>query len=193
MFAVIVPASAAFAQAAPDPSTPTPPSLPPGIPTVDPPVDPAAPPAPPVVPLADPSPKVAVVMAQLHVLDAQKAVDTADAALVLAKADEARVRSTRDAARNDRDDKRATLTAVATDAYVRGGLDVVGAEPTTMDEYLPAASARLFTGRAIDRDQTVLRDAEDRLRAAEGVLSDAVGRTGQAQATRERRPRPMRP
>lgn len=187
VFAVIVPASAAFAQTAPDPTTPPPPpvSLPPGIPTVDPPVDPTAPPAPPVTPIADPSPKVAVLMAQLHVLDVQKVVVAADATLQLAKADEARLRQSRDAAKRDRDDRRATLTAVATDAYVRGANDVAGAEPATMDEYLPAASTRLLTGRAIDHDVSQLNDAEDRLQAAERALSDAVGRTAQAQATRD--------
>ncbi len=185
VFAVVVPASAAFAQDAPDAATPPPVSLPPGIPTVDPPVDPAAPEAPPVIPIADPSPKVAVVMAQLRVLDAKKVVVAADARLRLARADEARLRHSRDAVKRDRDDKRAALTAVATNAYVRGANDVAGSEPATMEEYLPAASTRLLTGRAIDHDVSALDDAEMRLQVSERALSDAVGRSAQAQSARD--------
>ncbi|MEY2461645.1 MAG: hypothetical protein QOG30_3475, partial [Acidimicrobiaceae bacterium] len=111
LLATIVPASVALAQAAPDPTAPTPPSLPPDIPTVVPPVvDPTAPAPPPEPALDDPSPKVAVVMAQLHVLDVQKALETAQAALEIATADEARTRVVRDAAKHDRDDTRQVVT-----------------------------------------------------------------------------------
>jgi hypothetical protein len=191
LLAVVVPASAAFAQTVPDPAVPVadptappPPSLPPGIPTVDPPVDPEAPPAPPGPALADPSPKVAVVMAQLHVFDVQKAFEAAQVALDSAKASEAGVRATRDAIKRDRDEKRQVLTDVATNAYVNGGFDDARIEPT-MAEYLPAESARLLTSSAIDRDQARLSDAEARLRTAERALSDAVAKSAQAQAARD--------
>jgi hypothetical protein len=182
LLAVVVPASAAFAQAVPDPAVPTP-SLPPGIPTVDPPVDPTAPPVEPAPALADPSPKVAVVMAQLHVFDAQAALSLAQVALDAAKADEARTRTVRDAAKRDRDAKHQILTDVAVNAYVNGlGTETI--DPT-MAEYLPAESVRLLTNSAIDQDQARLRDAEDHLRAAEGTLSDAVARSAQAQSGRD--------
>jgi hypothetical protein len=183
LLAVVVTASPAFAQTVPGPSVPTPPSLPPGIPTVDPPVDPAAPPAPPAPALDDPSPAVAVVMARLHVLDAAKSLETARAAFDAAKVDEMRTRVTRDAVKRDRDDKRQVLTDVAVNAYVNGG-DKVDLSPT-MEEYLPAESARLLTNSAVDRDQARLRDAEDRLRSAERALSDSVVKSKQATATRD--------
>jgi hypothetical protein len=184
--AAILPASAAFAQAAPDPTIPTPPSLPPGIPVVSPPVvDPNAPPPAPVPPLVDPSPKVAMLMAQLHVLDAQKSLSTAQGALDVAKTAEAQTRSARDAVKQDRDAKRQLLTDVATNAYVNdGGVDTRTIDPT-MAEYLPAQSARLLTGSAIDRDRARLRDAEDHLSAAERSLSDAVAKSTQAQTARD--------
>jgi flagellum-specific peptidoglycan hydrolase FlgJ len=183
LVALVLPATAAFAQA--DPTLPTPPSLPPGIPTVVPPVvDPAAPPVPPEPPLADPSPKVALVMAQLHIFDVQKILDAAQVSLDVATADEARARATRDAVKQDRDDKRQVLTDVATNAYVHGGIDTAGQDPT-MAEYLPAESARLLTTSAVTRDQERLHDAEDRLRTAEHMLGDAVAATTQAHATRD--------
>jgi hypothetical protein len=187
LLAAIVPASAAFAQA--DPAVP-PPSLPPGIPTVVPPadpnapVDPNAPPAPPEPALADPSPKVAVVMAQLHVFDAQKALGVAQAALDAARADEARTRTVRDAVQRDRDAKRQILTDVAINAYVNGLVNSETVDPT-MEEYLPAESMRLLTSSAVDHDRARLRDAEDRLRTAERILSEAVTRSGQAQGARD--------
>jgi len=101
----------------------------------------------------------------------------------VAKDEEARFQRARDTARSERDAERATLTAVAIDAYVRGGND--GADSDTMDAYLPAESARLLTSRAIEHNQSQLRDAEARLRAAEGALSGATDRTGQAQAARD--------
>ena len=182
--AAIVPASAAFAQAAPPTTVATPPSLPPGIPVVVPPVDPTAPPAPPEPALADPSPKVAVLVAQLHVLDAQTSLSTMQGVLDTAKADEARTRSTRDVVKQDRDAKRQLLTDVAANAYVNGGVDVRGTDPT-MAEYLPAESARLLTGSAIDHDRGRLADAEDHLRVAERSLSDAVAKSAQAQSARD--------
>ena len=185
LFAVVVPASVALAQTAPDPTVPTPPSLPPGIPTVAPPVDPTAPPAPPEPPIADPSATVAVVIAQLRVLDVQKSLDTAQIVLDAAKADEARTRASRDAVKRDRDDKRQTLTDVVTSAYVRGGIDTGGEIPPTMSEYVPAESVRLLTNSAIARDQTVLREADDRLRTAERALSDAVDTGVRAQTARD--------
>ncbi|MEY2452078.1 MAG: hypothetical protein QOD92_1652 [Acidimicrobiaceae bacterium] len=187
LLAAIGPASAAFAQA--DPAVP-PPSLPPGIPTVVPPpdpnapVDPNAPSAPPEPALADPSPKVAVVMAQLHVFDAQKALGVAQAALDAARADEARTRTVRDAVNRDRDAKRQILTDVAINAYVNGLVNSETVDPT-MEEYLPAESMRLLTGSAVDHDRARLRDAEDRLRTANRVLSEAVTRSGQAQGARD--------
>ncbi|MEY2404767.1 MAG: hypothetical protein QOD38_2318 [Acidimicrobiaceae bacterium] len=186
--AVVLPASASFAQAVPDPTVPTPPSLPPGIPTVAPPVDPNAPvdpdAPPPAPPLADPSPKVAVAMAQLHVFDAQKALGVAQATLDVARADEGRTRAARDAVKRDREVKRQILTDVAVDAYVNGAADDGTVDPT-MDEYLPAESIRLLTRSAVDQDQARLREAENRLRAAEGTLSDAVAKTRQAQSAWE--------
>ncbi|MEY2432010.1 MAG: hypothetical protein QOC92_1735, partial [Acidimicrobiaceae bacterium] len=185
LLATIVPASVALAQDAPDPTAPTPPSLPPDIPTVVPPVvDPTAPAPPPEPALDDPSPKVAVVMAQLHVLDVQKALETAQAALEIATADEARTRVVRDAAKHDRDDKRQVVTDVAVNAYVNGGVDDAGVA-STMEEYLPAESARLLTGRAVDHDQAQLRAAEDRLRSAERTLADFAAKRTQAQTARD--------
>jgi hypothetical protein len=132
----------------------------------------------------DPSPQVAVLIAQLHVFDAQKALETAQAALDSAKADEARARAARDAAQRDRDAKRQVLADVAVDAYVNGGVDDAGMLPT-MEEYLPVESARLLTSSAIDRNEARLRDAEDRLRSAERALSDSVGKSNQASAARD--------
>jgi hypothetical protein len=120
-------------------------------------------------------------MAQLHVLDVQKVLETAQATLAAAKANEAGVRTRRDAVKRDRDDRRQVLTDVATDAYVNGGIDDAGMEQT-MAEYLPVESARLLTTSAIDRNVTRLREAEDRLQAAERALADAVAKTGQANA-----------
>jgi hypothetical protein len=183
--AVVAAASPAFAQAGPGPTIPAPPSLPPGIPTVVPPVvDPTAPPAAPEPALDDPSPKVAVLMAQLHVFDAQKAVETAQAVFDAAKAEEMRTRVARDAVKRDRDDKRQVLTEVAVNAYVNGGVDNANLSPT-MEEYLPAESARLLTSSAVDRDQTRLRAAEDGLRSAEKTLSDSVVKSSQASAARD--------
>ena len=170
-----------------DPAVPPPVSLPPGIPTVDPRVDPDAPvdpEAPPVAPIDDPSPQVAVAMAQLHVLDVQKALDTVQAALDTAMANEASARVRRDAVSRDRDAKRQVLTDVATNAYVNGGVDDAGMEPT-MAEYLPIESARLLTDSAIDRNVERLREAEDRLQAQERSLSDAVAKSGQARAAKD--------
>jgi Mannosyl-glycoprotein endo-beta-N-acetylglucosaminidase len=179
--------SAAFAQGSPvtvpTVTVPTPPSLPPGIPTVDPPVDPSAPPPPPVPAIPDPSPQVAVVMAKLHVLDTQTALTAAQAALDASKGDEARVRAQRDAAMQDRDAKRQVLTAVATDAYVNGGTDGTGADP--LAEYVPVESQRLLTSSAVDLDVSRLHDAEDRLRAAERALADAVAKSVASQAARD--------
>jgi hypothetical protein len=198
--AVVVPASAALAQTDPDPSvspapetpavdpaTSPPVSLPPGIPTVDPPIDPSDPNAaelPPPPPLDDPSPKVAVVMAQLHVLDVQKMFDQSQGVLEAAKRDEATTRSARDIAQRDRDAKRQVLTDLATDAYVNGGVEDIGIEPT-MSEYLPEESARLLTTNAVDRNVTRLKEAEDRLQATERILANAVARSASAQAVRD--------
>jgi hypothetical protein len=55
----------------------------------------------------------------------------------------------------------------------------------TASEYLPAESARLLAGNAIERDQRLLREAEDRLSAAERKLSDTTARAGQAKAARD--------
>ncbi|MEY2423439.1 MAG: hypothetical protein QOI95_3506 [Acidimicrobiaceae bacterium] len=185
LLAVVGPASAAFAQAAPDATTP--PSLPPGIPTVAPPADPNADPtlpAPPPEPaLADPSPKVAIVMAQLHVFDAQKALEGAQSALDAAMSAEARTREARDAVKRDRDAKRHLLTDVAVNVYVNDGVDN-GVAPD-MSEYLPAESARLLADSAVVHDQAQLRDADDRLRSAEQTLSGAVAKTTEAQAARD--------
>jgi hypothetical protein len=120
----------------------------------------------------------------LHVLDVQKALETAQVALDIATADEARTRVVRDAAKHDRDDRRQVLTDVAVNAYVNGGVDNAGVTPT-MEEYLPIESARLLTGRAVDHDQAQLRDAEDHLRSAERTLADFVAKRTQAETARD--------
>jgi hypothetical protein len=124
-------------------------------------------------------------MAQLHVLDAQKALDLSQVSLDAARADEARARAVRDAAQRDRDAKRQTLTDAVTNAYVRGGIDSDSSAATTMAEYMPMESARVLASSAIDRTKVLLREAESRLTAAERVLSDAQARSAQAQSARD--------
>ena len=199
-FAVVVSASAAFGQDAPeptipaaptvsadDPALPPPVSLPPGIPTVDPrvgtPADPAVEEPPPVEPLDDPSPKVAVVIAQLHVLDVEKALDGAQAVLAAAATEEVGARARRDAVKRDRDAKRQVLTDLATDAYVNGNIQDAGTE--TMAEYMPAESARLLTSSAIDQNVAELQEAEDRLQSMERALSDVVAKRESARSARD--------
>jgi hypothetical protein len=181
--AVVVPASAGVAQDAP------PPSLPPGIPTVTPPtvVPPSEggdEPAPPPVVIDDPSPKVAQVMAQLHLLDMQQALATSQAALDAAQVDEARVRAARDAAQRDHDAKRQQMTSAITDAYV-SGLDDGSAIDAVDADYVPAESAHLLATSAIERDQALVKAAAAQLQAAEQALTDAITRTAQAQAARD--------
>ncbi|HEV3226250.1 MAG TPA: glucosaminidase domain-containing protein [Acidimicrobiales bacterium] len=195
VLALLVPASAVSAQNAPpaEPITTVPagppPSVPPDLPVVTPqtilPTDPSAPPPEPVPVLPDPSPQVAVVMAKLKVLDLQRIVGLAQAILDRATVAEAKVRAARDAAQRDREAKRFTLTDAVTNAYVRGGIDGTSIEPETADEYVPAQSARLLAGSAIDRDQRLVQTADDRLRAADNALAAAQGRKSQAQITHD--------
>ena len=133
----------------------------------------------------DPSPAVAVVMAQLRMLDAQRLFEMTQAALAAALVEQAKARVARDAAQGDRDDRQQILTDAVTNAYVRGGMDTGTNIAPTASEYLPVESARLLAGNAIERDQRMLEQAADRLRATERVLADATTRAGQAKAAHD--------
>ena len=190
--------SAAFGQTDPTPTTapttPTtqapgpPPSLPPGLPTVTPPTvpstDPDAPPPEPEPPLPDPSPQVAVVMAKLSLLNAQRVLDLTQAAYLMATDVEQHVQHTRDAVQHDYDAKRALLSDAVANAYVRGN-DAGVTGPEDVDNYVPQASARLLAGTAIERDQVDVRDAETRLQRAQGLFAQATARASQASVARD--------
>lgn len=149
---------------------------------VDPGADPAAEEAPPEPPMDDPSPAVAVVLAQLEVLDVQKVLAAAESSFASAKGSEARAQAKRDAATRDLDEKRSKLTGAVADAYVRGGIDTNNVADATASEYLPVESARLLAGSAIDRNHELVQDAEARATEAETALAVAVGRTAAASA-----------
>ena len=163
------------------PAGPTP-SLPPGLPTVAPPTvpstDPNAPPPEPEPPLPDPSPEVAVVMAKLNVVNAQRVLDLTTVAWMTSVETEQKVQHAHDLAQHDYDQKRALLTDAVANAYVRG-TDVSGTSPSTIDEYMPQASARLLVATAIEHDQAQVRDADQRLQRAQTLRAPASARSSQ--------------
>jgi hypothetical protein len=189
LFAVVaVTAAPAGAQEAPAPPTtppPTPPALPPDLPSITPPADPSLPPPPPEPPLADPSPAVAVVTAQLHVLEVQATLTAAQADLDQATAAETAARTTRDAVQQDRDRKHQLLTDAVTLAYVRGGVGGISGEPQTPAEYVPAESARLLANGAIMHDRDMLVQADGALRVAQDALDLAGQHAAQSRAAHD--------
>jgi hypothetical protein len=175
---VLGPAGGARAEEAPPPAIEGP-----GVdvpPAEEPPVE--------VPPIPDPSPQVAVVLAQLHVLDTQKALADAETVLATAKADEARATSVRDAAKHDLDVKKAALAAAVADAYVRGGPEAE-AQATSGDlspaEYVPLESARVLAGTALDRGLRLVHDADALLGRMQGALDAAASRSAGALAARD--------
>jgi len=154
---------------------------------VEPPIDPNLPPPPPPAPLPDPSPQVAVVLAQLHVLDVKAALDAAQAKLDQISALEAKVQALVDEATQARDAKRKALTDAATAAYVQGGVDQVGdrAQFSNPETAVTAESARMLAGNAIDHTHDELVLAEARLRIAQDALATVQQRSAGARAARD--------
>jgi hypothetical protein len=189
---MVAPSAAAYAQEVPTaPELPPAPVLPPGIPTVTPPVDPnapvdpAVPPPPPAPPIPDPSPQVAVLIAKLHALDVQHALEVSQAALDAATTEEKATQARRDAKQKVRDDAHDQLTNAVTDAYVRNGVDLVDAPVAVGDDFVPSESARLLADHAIDADRSDLELAEADLKVANDALDAAKARTATAQAARD--------
>jgi hypothetical protein len=145
----------------------------------------APPEVPEAPPIPDPSPQVAVVLAQLHVLDTQKALADAAVVLTAAKTNEARATQVRDAARRVRDERKAVLSAAVADAYVRGGSDESFDRDVTPAEYMPMASARVLAGSALERAQRLVREADDALERAQRAMDAAVAVSAQASAWRD--------
>jgi hypothetical protein len=154
---------------------------------VEPPIDPNLPPPPPPAPIADPSPQVAVVLAQLHMLDVKASLDAAQAKLDQVAALEAKAQALVDGATQDRDAKRKALTDAATAAYVQGGVDQVGdrAQSSNPDAAMTVESARMLAGNAIDHTHDELVVAEARLRIALRALASVQQRSDGARAARD--------